>query len=108
ARADANVSFERALGEPRGSQSASWTLQVFQDFLGRVAAVDAADATAGMRAGTAHIEPLDRRAVVGVAGDRPPAEQLIECQVTVHDVAANQPVLLLHVERPNHLAMLDG
>src|SRR2546423_1734348 len=83
-------------------------LEVLNDLARSVAAVDAADATTGMGARAAEIEILDRRPVIRVAGHGPPAEELIEREVAMHDVAADQSVLLLHVMRAEHLAMLDG
>src|SRR5256885_13073202 len=83
-------------------------LEVLNDLARSVAAVDAADATTGMRARTAEIEILDRRPVVGIAGHGPPGEELVEREVAVHDVATHQAVLLLHVVGAKHLALLDG
>ena len=48
------------------------------------------------------------RAVVGVTGRRSHVEQLIHGQFAVEDVAADQAELLLHVVRPDHLAVDHG
>src|SRR5712691_10274185 len=81
--------------------------EVFEDLAGRVAAVDTADPAARMGTRAAEIQSLDRRSIIGVAGDRSPGKELIQREVAVHDVAADQAVFLLHVVRSEHLAMLD-
>ena len=45
--------------------------------------------------------------VVGVARCGPHVEQLLQRQLTVEDVAADQAVLLLHLVRPDDVAMRD-
>src|SRR5438445_11528232 len=57
--------------------------------------------------GAAQVQVLDRGAVVRVPGHRPPGKELVDGQVTMHDVASHQSVFLLHLERTDHLAMLD-
>jgi len=52
-----------------------------------------------MRAGAAHVKPLQRSAVIAVAEHRARREQLIEAQGAVGDVAADQPEGALQIER---------
>ena len=66
---------------------------------GRLPAGDAADAAAGVGRRAGVVQPGDRRAVVGVARRRPHVEQLLERELAVEDVAADQAVLVLHLVR---------
>ena len=59
----------------------------------------AGDAPAGMRAGAAQVEALERHAVVGRANHGPCAEQLIETHLPVEDVASDQSEASFKVER---------
>src|SRR5256885_15210325 len=83
------------------------TPQILEDLARGVAAIDAANPTTGMSAGATHEEILDRRPVIGIAGNRPPRKELVQRQVAVHDVAAHESVFLLHVIRPEDLSVLD-
>ena len=51
--------------------------------------------------------PVDRRREVGVAGRRPHVEQLLGRELAVEDVAADQPVVVLHLVRADHLPVDD-
>src|SRR5437762_3021646 len=63
---------------------------------------------AGVRRGTGVIQAGDRRAVVGEAGRGAHVEQLLQRQLTVEDVAADQPVVVLHVVGADDVAVHDG
>src|SRR5439155_15057563 len=75
-------------------------LAVVEDLAHRMVSGDAAHTAAAVRCGTRLVEPFDRGAVVRVAGCRAHVEQLLERQLAVEDVSADQPVLLLHLVRP--------
>src|SRR4030088_3754679 len=70
-----------------------------KDHAGGVVAGRAGDAAAGMRAGTAMVEALQRSAIIGVAEHRPRREQLVQRQRTMEDIAPEQAELALQVER---------
>src|SRR5262245_50973016 len=63
---------------------------VGKDGAGGIVAGGAGDAAAGVGAGAAVIEALQRPAVVGMAEHRPRGEQLVQRQRAVEDVAAEQ------------------
>ena len=71
---------------------------------GGLHAGDAADPAAGVRGGARVVEARDRGAVVGVPGRRAHVEQLLERELAVEDVAADQAVLLLHLVGPDDVA----
>ena len=58
-----------------------------------------------MGAGAALIQPLDRRAIVGPAGDGTQKEELFEGELTVEDVALGQAHRLLEIPRCNDLTV---
>jgi hypothetical protein len=58
-----------------------------------VVAGDAADAATAVGGGAGLVEPGDRAAVVGVAGRRAEVEELLQRQLAVEDVAADQAAL---------------
>ena len=60
-----------------------------------------------MRRAARLVQAGDRRAEVGVAGRGPHVEQLVGRQLAVEDVAADEAVLVLHLVRPDHLAVQD-
>ena len=69
--------------------STKWRwLQVAEDLLGRVFAAGAEHAAAGVARRAAKIQALNRRAMVGPAGDGAEAEQLVGAHRSLHDVAA--------------------
>src|SRR5262249_20576824 len=61
-----------------------------------------------MRAGAAHVQALQRPAVVAVAEHRARGEQLIEAEGAVEDVAAGQAEGALEVERTHDLTSEHG
>ena len=63
-------------------------------------------AAAGVGPGTAQVEVLDRGPVVTVSGDRSEREQLVGAELALHDVAAEQPVPVLHVPGAQDLHVL--
>ena len=77
-------------------------------FRARLVPWHAGDAAAGMRTRAAHVETLQRTAIVAVAEDRPRREQLVERERAVEDVAADQAELALEIERRQHPATDDA
>src|SRR4029077_19539051 len=77
--------------------------KIAQDLARRVVTRSPRHAPARMRAGAAHVEPLQRSAVVAVAEHRARAEQLIEAQGAVRDVATDEPEGALQIERTHDL-----
>src|SRR5664279_5804994 len=73
-----------------------------EDLARRIAAGQGGHATARVGRRAALVETLERRPVVGVAGRRAHMEELVEGQLAVEDVAADQAVLVLHVVRADH------
>src|SRR5579875_868113 len=68
---------------------------------------NAAHPAAGVGRRTGVVEARDRCPVVGVARRGPHVEQLLERQLAVEYVAADEAVLLLHLVRPDDIAMRD-
>src|SRR6187401_2844663 len=68
-----------------------------------IVARGARDATTGMGARTAHVQPCQRCPVIGMTQHRPGAEQLIERQSAVEDVAADEPERALKIKRAHDL-----
>src|SRR5688572_23021253 len=79
--------------------SLSWKAlaEVAQHLAGAVVARRAGDAAAGMGAGAAQVQALQRSAIVGVSEHRPRRPQLIERKLAVEDVAADQAEIALEV-----------
>ena len=65
------------------------------------------DAAAGMRGRSAHVQVLDRRAVLRPARDRTQEEKLLERKLALEDVAFGQAELAFEVERRDDLAVQD-
>src|SRR5438309_2938426 len=72
-----------------------------------IVARSAGHAAAGMGAGAAQIEALERHPVSRRANHRPRAEQLVEAHLAVENVAADQPEAALEVERRMDLPAED-
>src|SRR5512143_1618491 len=71
-------------GRPGGCGSASLrspATQIPEDLAGGVLARAAGDATAGVGAGAAQVQPLQRDPVAGVAEQRAPGEELVEARL---------------------------
>ena len=68
---------------------------ILEDFFCRIVARCTGDAAAGMGTRAAHVEALERPAIVAIAQERPCCPELIQRHGTVHDVAANQAKLTL-------------
>src|SRR5690348_7987586 len=64
-----------------------------------IVAGGAGHSAAGMGAGTAQIQALQRHPVIRGADHWPRAEELVEAHLAVKDVAADQPEPALEVER---------
>ena len=93
ARTRRGVSSAARSGQRRIAGGVAPALLVADRGAGRLHAGDAADAAAGVRRRARVVEPGDRGAVVGVARRRAHVEQLLERQLAVEDVAADQAVL---------------
>ena len=65
-------------------------------------------AAAGMGAGAAQVQAVDREPVAAAAEERPPQEELVERLLAVERMAAGQAVVALEVERRDHLAGADA
>src|SRR5581483_4620562 len=74
-----------------------------QDHLRGVVAGGAGDAAAGMGAGAAVIEALQRSAIVGMAQHRARREQLVQAQRAMEDVPAEQAEFALEIQRRQDL-----
>ena len=68
---------------------------------------DAGDAAAAVGRAARLVQAVDRRPEVGVTGRGSHVEELIGGELAVKDVAADQPVFVLHLERPDHLTVKD-
>ena len=107
-RASASVTSElRCNCDRREAPGRDRLLAVGDGDAGRLHARDAADAAAGVRRRARVVEPGDRGAVVGIARRRAHVEQLLERQLAVEDVAADQAVLVLHLVGPDDVAVQD-
>ncbi len=72
------------------------------------AAGRAHDAAAGMCGGTAHIEVVDRRAVVGPPGHGAEEEKLFEGELALKDITLGETEFALEIERGENLAADDN
>ena len=75
--------------------------------MARDAARRAHDAAAGMRCGAAHVETVDRRAVVGPAGDGAQEEKLFEREFALENIALREAEFAFEIERRENLAADD-
>src|SRR5829696_1307548 len=69
---------------------------------------DGAHPAAGVGGRRGLVEAPNRGPVVCVTGGRPHVEELLGGKLAVEDVAPDEPDVLLHVVRAEHLAMHDG
>src|SRR5437763_15965232 len=69
---------------------------------------DPGHAATRMRGARTLIETPDRSPVVRVAGCRTHVEELLRRELTVEDVPPDQPPLVLHVVRADHLTVQDA
>src|SRR5207245_6170726 len=65
------------------------------------------DAAAGVRLRAAHVEVLDRRAVLRPARDRTEEEELLERQLALEDVPFGEAELAVEIEGREHLTADD-
>src|SRR5690606_25397306 len=79
-----------------------------QDLARGVAPRQAGDAAARMRARAAHAQPRQRAAVVALSQQRTRAEQLVQAQRAVEDVAADQTEGALQVQWRQRLVAKHG
>src|SRR5262245_46411539 len=82
---------------------AAQTLEITQDLSGGVASGQPRDAAAWMRPGPAQVKIWNRHAVIGVAQHRPRAEQLVEAELAMEDVAVDEAEATLQIERGEDL-----
>src|SRR5829696_7773400 len=68
---------------------------------------DGAHPAAGVGCRRGLVEAPDRGPVIRVTGGRPHVEELLGRKLPVEDVAPDEPDVLLHVVRPEHLAVQD-
>src|SRR6202008_2006716 len=71
--------------------------------MGCVVARSACDASTGVSACAAQVEPVYRRAILRPSRNRAHEEKLIERQVTVKNISFGQPVRTLEIERGQNL-----
>src|ERR1017187_7664869 len=83
-----------------------WAPFMLQHFFRAVIPRSPHHASARMRARTAEIEALNRRAVARPAGYRTHHEHLVQAHLAVENVAAGDAETPFQVERRQHLAML--
>src|SRR6476660_9604925 len=83
-------------------------LPVAKDLLHSQVGGHAADPAAGMACRAGLVQPVNRRPEVCVARSGPHVKQLVDGELAMEDVAADQPQLLFHVVWPDHLAVEDG
>src|SRR5258706_11481426 len=72
--------------------------RVAQDLTRSVVSRHTGHSAAGMRARAAHVEALERPAVVAMSEHRPGGEKLIERELTVKDVATRQAKLAFQIQ----------
>ena len=65
------------------------------------------DAAAGMRCRSAHVEILDRRAVLRPSRHRPQEEKLLERKLALENIAFAQSEFAFEIERRHHLFVQD-
>ena len=93
---DARKVFEQqALGGPRHAPA----FEIADDLARSVVAGKSRHAATGVRRRSAHVEPFQRPAIIAMAEHRPRAVELIEAELAVEDVAADERELSLHIER---------
>src|ERR1700681_5037091 len=73
--------------------------RIAKNFPRRVVSGHTGDAAAGVSARAAHIQALQRPAIVAMAEDRSRREQLVQRERAVEDIASDQSELALEVER---------
>src|SRR5579871_580564 len=75
---------------------------ILDDLAGRIVSRDAADATARMGAGPAHVQTGNGTSVIPVAEHGPGRKELVERETPMHDVAADKTERTFEVERAQH------
>src|SRR5439155_16422007 len=86
--------------ESRGASPFLFTsAHVAEDFARGIMPGNASDAAAGMRSGAAHVQALERAAIVAVPEHRPRRKQLVEGKRAVKKVAADEPEFTLEIQR---------
>src|SRR5207237_2067659 len=82
-------------------------LAIPEDLLDGQVGRNSADAAARVARRAGLVEAADGSVEVGISGCRPHVEQLVDRELTVKDVAADQPKLLLEVEGSQDLPVQD-
>src|SRR6476620_2853718 len=88
--------------------AAARSAQVAKNLARGVCTGAAGESRTRMRAGTAEVQPANRRAVLPPAEQRPHRQQLFERELAVEDVSAGEAVRALEIERCDHLHCHDG
>ena len=94
-------------GRARGGRTAEGGAAVGDRGPGRLHAGDAADPAAGVGGGAGVVQAGHRGAVVGEPGRGAHVEQLLQGQLAVEDVAADQAVVVLHLVRAHDVGVQD-
>src|SRR6185369_5045024 len=82
-------------------------LKVFQHLQRRIASGRTHDAAAGMRRRAAHVEVLDRRAILRPTRRGPQKEKLFERQLTLKNISFRQAKLTFEIEWRHHLSIAN-
>src|SRR5882724_5048836 len=82
--------------------------EICDDFARGVVTWRTRDSAARMRAGAAHVESLQRTAIVAVAQHGPGGKQLVQAERAVENVAADQTEGALQIERAHDLPAEHG
>src|SRR5258708_2078552 len=100
-RRGASEDTTKRLGRAAGLRRllASTSARVAQYLARRIVPGNPGHAAAGMGAGAAHVQALERPAIVAVPEHGPGREQLIEGERAVEDVPADQAKLALQIKR---------
>src|SRR4051794_38148913 len=95
----AKASMPSSRSAPRTGSSFLSPGLVAQDLARRVVARHAGDPATRVRTAAAEIDALERHAVIAISQYRAGAEELVQRELAVEDVAAHEPQLALEIER---------
>lgn len=73
----------------------------------RVVAGRSGHSSAGMRAGSAQVQPFDRRAILRPTGHRAHEEKLLERKIAVKNIALGEAVGAFQIEGRENLSRHD-
>src|SRR4051812_3953318 len=74
-------------------------LEIADDLARRIVTGKPRDAATGMGGRSTHVKPLQRPAIIAVAEHRTRAVKLIEAQLPMENIAADERELPLHIQR---------